>query len=281
MNIEKDKTEENKILISIIDLINSARPLPIREFDQIHMKSFDLLQQGIQTISLLEDKHVLFLGDGDGMSILFLKLFEYFKNYSYPKQLSVLDFDERILNKYKDVFNLSPLKHTIKLECMKYNVINPIPKSKEGKYDFFYINPPFGSKNNGNSCICWLYRCLEFCNTQCSGCIIIPCDDSREWTINSTYNIQKFLIENGFVIERIIHNFHEYYLDDDPSLKSSAFFVKRKFALLENKYTGKELPLELIKNLYGDPRQIPEYIMDDGTPFGKRDYNWRYGSRFV
>ncbi len=36
----------------------------------------------------------------------------------------------------------------------------------------------------------------------------------------------------------------------------------------------------MLVNLYGSPRAIPIYILDDGKQFGKHDYNWKYEKTF-
>lgn len=272
---------ETKGLESLAKFLNEVRAKPIREFDQIYMKTEDMINQAKLTMPILKGKRVLFLGDGDGMSILLTKLFETENNENLPREISVFDFDERILNKYLQVFNSTSLKDTIEFNCIKYNVVNPIPMNFKNNFDFFYINPPYGSLNKGNSCIVWLYRCIELCKTDCTGCMIVPCNDKFEWTLNNTYNIQKFLNEYGFIINRLFDNLHEYNLDDNPNLLSSSFYLKRVVNLGDNLYANKRMPLSQIKNLYGSERKIPEYIEDDGTDFGKRNYDWEYGSILV
>lgn len=273
--------ELKKDLNSLSVFLEKVRPKPIREFDQIYMKINDMVSQAELTLPMLKDKRVLFLGDGDGMSVLFTKLFETENRENLPKEICVFDFDERILNRYMQVFKNTALYNTIEFNCIKYNVVNPIPTGFENKFDFFYINPPYGSLNEGNSCIVWLYRCIELCKSNCSGCMIVPCNDKREWTLKNTHNIQRFLNEYGFIINKSYNDLHEYHLDDDPNLLSSSFYLKRVMKIGDNLYASKNMPLKQIKNLYGSERKIPEYIEDDGTDFGKRNYNWKYGSILV
>lgn len=190
------------------------------------------------------------------------------------KSATVLDFDERILNgilKCRD-------KHSAKIEMNLefYNVIEPIPKKYQEKFDFFYINPPYGSKNVGLSSIVWLYRCMDLIKKDAEGIIVIPYDSNIEWTKDAMVRIQKFLIDNGFVIKEMITDLHYYHLDDNPKLTSSSLLVERT-AYKNSKYQDKYMPFELVKNLYGDFLKIPRYIYDDNTLFEKPHYDWKYG----
>ena len=114
------------------------------------MHGGDMIQQTMLMHSFLSDKDVLFLGDGDGMSMMF-GLFATQGLTSKPKSLTVLDFDERMVNnidKFSKDFEFSvPVKASI------YNVIDKTDPDLRQKFDFFYINPPYGSKNKGLSTI--------------------------------------------------------------------------------------------------------------------------------
>ena len=74
--IEGVKMEVKKELHSLSNFLDQVRPKPIREFDQIYMKTNDMISQAELTLPMLKGKRILFLGDGDGMSVLFTKLFE-------------------------------------------------------------------------------------------------------------------------------------------------------------------------------------------------------------
>jgi predicted methyltransferase len=133
-------------ILDFVDIIVYNRPLPHREYDQIYMKARYMLDQLGFIKSYINNKRIVFLGDGDGMSLL-LSLFSA-KGLLNIASMAILDFDERILEKYKEVnkqYNL----HSIPTCYHLYNVINPIDASLSGKFNFFYINPPYGSKNAG------------------------------------------------------------------------------------------------------------------------------------
>ena len=260
-------------IVDYIDLLLYHRPVPHREYDQIYMKARYMLQQVGDVWSALSGKNVVFLGDGDGMSVLFALLSS---KYSMDiKSMLVLDFDERILHSLKEIETSQNL--ICPMSYYLYNIINPVHYAMQGKYDYFYINPPYGSKNNGLSCIMWLHRCMDLCSNNAEGCIIVPFDDMFPWTIKSTKAIIEFLNLSGFEITNIKRNVHQYHLGDNPSLKSSMIQVKR-IKPHQSEYHAQKFPLNMCLNLYGSPRAIPQYIyIDKGNPLGNADFNWEYG----
>lgn len=261
-------------IVDYIDLLLYHRPVPHREYDQIYMKARYMLQQVGDIWPSLSGKNVVFLGDGDGMSLLFALL-----SSKYPmdiKSMSILDFDERILHSLKQIELSQGLNCSISYYL--YNIINPINCDLREKSDYFYINPPYGSKNNGLSCIMWLHRCMDLCSSDAEGCIIVPFDDLFPWTVKSVSAIIDFLNLSGFEIIRIKKNVHLYHLGDNPTLKSSMIQVKR-IRYCQSDFRIQKFPLDMCLNLYGSPRPIPQYIyIDDNNPFGNSDFNWEYGN---
>lgn len=261
--------------INLVDIVAHRRPTAYRSYDQIYMMTGDMLTQVNLMQDYLYNKDVIFLGDGDGMSMLF-GLFAAKEIIQSPKSISVLDFDERIINNvlsFSKEYNIN-----VKFHCDKYNVIQRVPQKYMNKYNFFYINPPYGSKNSGKSCEAWLHRCMDLCKDESSGCIIIPYDPEQKWTIEAMLNIQKFLSEHGFVIRDMVSFMHSYHLKDNPHLHSATIIVDRVISI-NSEYTSQELPDKLVKNLYGEPCLIPKYIDDDESIKGKPNYKWKYGKK--
>ena len=263
-------------MVNLADQVTYRRPSANRTFDQIFMHGGDMIQQTMLMHSFLSDKDVLFLGDGDGMSMMF-GLFATQGLTSKPKSLTVLDFDERMVNnidKFSKDFEFSvPVKASI------YNVIDKVDPDLKQNFDFFYINPPYGSKNKGLSTIAWLHRCMELCKQESSGCLVIPYDENVLWTVEAMRNIQDFLIKSGFVIRDMVTGMHSYHLPEAPGLTSATLIVDR----VENtssEFEGHILPKEYVINLYGKEREIPKNISDDGTIYGYPNYDWIYGTKF-
>ena len=271
-----DTIKDSSIISDIIDYLDILlynRPVPHREYDQIYMKARSMLEQLEYVRDYLIGKKVVFLGDGDGMSILLALMSQ--KNPLEIKEMSVFDFDERILNVYEKI--RTQQKISIPMHFYLYNIINPVKSTFYGKFDFFYINPPYGSRNNGLSCILWIIRCMELTAKNAEGCIIIPNDETIPWTIDCTEEISAFLERSGFQIVKMIKNIHQYHLEDNPSLSSSMMIVKRT-KWRDSPFKGKNLTLQMCKNLYGSTRAIPHYIYESkSNPSGVCDFDWEYG----
>lgn len=265
----------NHKIIDVLDAISYSRPIPNREFDQIYMKASSMLEQVKYIDKFIMNKKIIFLGDGDGMSIL-LGVLGHQEIINATSSISVYDFDERILFNIKKQLNefcVTDIPFSYKL----YNVIMPIQLEDTNKYDFFYINPPYGSKNMGISCKIWIDRCIDLCGEHCMGCVIIPYDSRSPWSITNMKNIQLYLLEKGFVIRDMLSYMHQYYLDDNPELKSATLIVE-KVGGGNADFSNIFLGVPQVKYLYGSPRKIPKYIYSSNTNLlGDRDYNWEFG----
>ncbi|HEX8265124.1 MAG TPA: bis-aminopropyl spermidine synthase family protein [Pyrinomonadaceae bacterium] len=267
-----------KRLVSLADSVSYGRPRPLRNFDQIYMMSGDMLAQVELMKNHIASKRIVFLGDGDGMSMLF-GLLASERIIERPKRMLVLDFDKRIIANIEKFSREKQFKKNgVIIDTHPYNVIDPVPPKFMGDWDFFYINPPYGSRNFGRSTIIWLERCMDLCTNNCSGCLVIPYDEKESWSQEAMLSIQKFLTEKGFVVRDMASYMHYYHLPDNPVLQSSSLVVDR-IGNFSSNFTGKKIPPEYVFNLYGSPRPLPHYIEVEGDSLnnGSPDYNWDYG----
>lgn len=86
-----------KAINAISDVVHN-RPPPLREFDQIYMKVADMVVQAEYVARVFNNKRIVFVGDGDGIALASAHLkAEGVIDYG-PKSLTLLDFDERIVN---------------------------------------------------------------------------------------------------------------------------------------------------------------------------------------
>jgi predicted methyltransferase len=83
-------------LNAISDVVNN-RPRPLREFDQIFMKTADMLLQTEHVSRLFEGKRVVFIGDGDAIGLCLVHLHNMELLERGPKSVHVLDFDECVV----------------------------------------------------------------------------------------------------------------------------------------------------------------------------------------
>lgn len=250
-------------LIEEAEEISKNRPKANPKFDQVYMIKEYMLSQIFRIQKKFEGKRIVFLGDGDCTS-LFVCLFMKYGIIRNVLEITVLDFDKRVLN-YINQYLES--ESSCSFRTLNYNIVLPVPDDLKSKFDFFYINPPYGSKNNGASIIAWIHRCIDLTTCDASGCIIAPYSYNLLWTQKVMMSIQTFLLKQGFVLVEVISAAHLYENKKDPALSSSSLMVKR-IKQINSIYTKEKLPYKFTKNLYGKETRIPLYIEDDGELLG-------------
>lgn len=250
---------------ALAELVAHSRPKPLREFDQIPMRTEDLAHQAKRVSSLLANQKVAFVGDMDGTASL-LGLIAVAGGPA-PSDMLVLDFDNRVLEAANDLANRYGFGHL--LTTRLYNCFEPLPTDHLGRWDWFYTNPPYGSHNAGASGRLFLTRGCELVRQGGSGCLILPDDPSRPWTRMAMQATQQFLLAHGWVIREKVDNLHRYHLDDDPGLASSLVVVDfvTPSADLVMPFAGRQVPMDEIPSFYGR-NTLPPYpvaIGRDGT----------------
>ncbi len=249
-----------------VKLVAQNRPLALREFDQIPMYDRDLLRQAKLIAPYLAGKTVAFVGDIDSASLM-LGMLSLCGNPS-PARMVLLDFDARVLAAARRMalrYGFSRL-----LETQLHNFFDPLPADLIGTCDWFYTNPPFGSNNQGASAQLFIGRGQELCKQEgASGCIIMPYDARRPWTLQTWLATQRFLANGGWGVREKVDGMHRYHLDDDPTLTSSMVLVDAIAGegLDAAPYAGRRVPFNEIPLFYGRSVQppYPHYVREDGS----------------
>lgn len=142
--------------INAISDVVQNRPRPLREMDQIYMKTGDMVLQSELVAKWANNKRLAFIGDGDAISVCVA----YLKHRGIldfgPSEITVFDFDERIcgaVTRFADMERLSTLSATL------YNCLDAFPRV--GEFDCFYTNPPWGASNDGASVNVFVQRGME------------------------------------------------------------------------------------------------------------------------
>ncbi|MCL4497611.1 MAG: bis-aminopropyl spermidine synthase family protein [Deltaproteobacteria bacterium] len=234
-----------KTINAISDVIQN-RPMPLRIFDQIYMKAGDMVLQSDMIAKWSNNKKLAFVGDGDAISICIAHL----KNSNIidygPRKITVFDFDERICNAVSRFADREKINW---LDARHYNCADPISKTIE-EFDYFYTNPPWGQRNNGESVKVFIKRGIELIRNKGEGVIVIASDKELEWTQNVLARVQEFLLKNGFFVNEMMPELHSYHLDDAPDLKSCNIFVKSSPNNIESR-SSKKLTRKQLENFYG------------------------------
>src|ERR1700728_3508391 len=102
--VEQKEIDLRSAINAISDVVQN-RPRPLREFDQIYMKTGDMVLQSQFVAQWAAGKRLAFIGDGDAISVCVAYLHAR-KIVGYgPSQIVVFDFDERIcgaVNRFAD-----------------------------------------------------------------------------------------------------------------------------------------------------------------------------------
>lgn len=230
---------------AISDVIQN-RPRPIRAFDQIYMKAGDMVMQSDLVARWADGKRLAFIGDGDAISVCvaYLKARQIL-DYG-PTKITVFDFDERICSAIK---RFADRERIDGLDAERYNCLMPF--LREGAFDMFYSNPPWGQSNGGESVNVFAQRGMEAVGYKGQGMVVIADDDQLEWPKQVLANVQRFAINSGFFVQRMQTQLHEYHLDDAPDLKSCNLILR---ALPSTRAPGPSVEInapERLNNFYG------------------------------
>lgn len=238
-----------KAAINAVSDVIQNRPRPIREFDQIYMKTGDMVMQSELVANWADGQQLAFIGDGDSISVCvaYLKargIIDY-----GPSRITVFDFDERIvsaINRFADRERIASL------EGVLYNCLDPFPSVRT--FDYFYTNPPWGASNNGDSVNVFVQRGIEAVERGGEGMIVIADDDQLEWPKVVLSKVQSFASTHGYFVSRMMPQLHEYHLDDNPDLKSCNLVIS---ALPGNrgKQRGPAIEVARLHNFYGLKQQ--------------------------
>lgn len=209
-----------KAAINAVSDVVQNRPRPLREFDQIYMKTGDMVMQSEFVSSWADGRRLAFIGDGDAISVCTAYLAA--KNIlgAGPAQITVFDFDERIVGAVKRFADREGLEN---LDAVLYNCLDAFPTAEP--FDCFYTNPQWGASNEGESVKVFMQRGIEALHFSGEGMIVIADDPDLEWPKQVLHQVQKFAISQDFYVSRMMPRLHAYHLDDAPDLKSCNLMV--------------------------------------------------------
>lgn len=237
--------------INAISDVVQNRPRPLRDFDQIYMKTGDMVLQSELIARWADGKRLAFIGDGDAISVCVAYLKKRGIVDYGPSKIVVFDFDERICRAVERFADNERLDF---LESKLYNCVDAFSSPIE--FDCFYTNPPWGASNNGESVKIFIERGMEAVRYRGEGMIVIADDPQLQWAQQVLGEVQRFCLERGFIVQKMMSRIHEYHLDDAPDLRSCNVQVK---ALAGNAAPGPSVAIEdtsRLRNFYGRDRHL-------------------------
>ena len=253
--------------INAVSDVVQNRPKPLREFDQIHMKTGDMVLQSEIVADWADGQRLAFIGDGDAISVCVAYLKARDVLTFGPSKITVFDFDERTVRAVKRFADKERLEH---LDAVLYNCLDKFPDM--AKYDYFYTNPPWGASNNGESVNVFVQRGIEATRYEGEGMIVIADDDELEWPKQVLSRVQGHAADMGYYVSRMQRKVHGYHLDDDPDLKSCNLFIASLPGNAEKALASEDISdPERLRNFYGaskEPRV--QYVRERKRPdYGK------------
>jgi predicted methyltransferase len=210
-----------RLAVNAISDVVQNRPRPLREFDQIYMKTGDMVLQSELVARWSDGKRLAFIGDGDAIGICVAYLHKRdIINYG-PSEIVVYDFDERIcgaVTRFADMERLSNVRAQL------YNCLDAFPGPTN--FDCFYTNPPWGASNEGESVKVFMQRGMEAIGYSGEGMVVIADDLELEWPKRVLARVQSYSIDSGFYVQRMMSRLHSYHLDDAPDLRSCNLVIR-------------------------------------------------------
>jgi predicted methyltransferase len=221
VSVAEQREIDLKAAINAISDVVQNRPRPLRELDQIYMKSGDMVLQSELVARWADGKRLAFIGDGDAISVCVAYLHKReIVNYG-PTEIAVFDFDQRIcgaITRFADKEQLDQLR------SVHYNCLDAFPEPAQ--FDCFYTNPPWGASNNGESVNVFSQRGMEAVGYSGEGMIVIADDTDLEWPQQVLASAQRFALNEGFFVNKMQSKMHLYHLDDAPDLKSCNLMIR-------------------------------------------------------
>jgi predicted methyltransferase len=205
---------------AVSDVVQN-RPRPLRDFDQIYMKTADMVLQSELVANWADGKKLAFIGDGDSISVCVAYLNKRGIVGYGPKEISVFDFDERICGA---ITRFADRERIPNISAQLYNCLDSFPGLNQ--FDCFYTNPPWGASNLGESVKVFVQRGLEATGYHGEGMVVIADDLDLEWPQRVLANVQAFAIDSGCFVQKMMSRLHNYHLDDNPDLRSCNLVLK-------------------------------------------------------
>jgi len=188
------------------------------------MKAGDMVLQTSLIAQRFAGRKLLFMGDGDSISLCLAYLVKREVLEEGPDSILVLDFDERMVRAVERFADREGISD--KIQSRLYNCIDKLPSELLGGFNAFYTNPPWGAHNEGESVKVFVERCIEASTAGAVGAVVIADDSSVPWSQKVLSETQQFALNLGFYVQEMQTNLHEYHLDDAPDLRSCNLFLR-------------------------------------------------------
>ncbi|MHA2232028.1 MAG: bis-aminopropyl spermidine synthase family protein, partial [Candidatus Hodarchaeales archaeon] len=174
--------------------ICEGRPPPRPELDQARTTPFTAFSRAMQMHEdgNLDGKQILFLGDGDLVSIAARLL-------GNPNGVLVIDIDEKLV----EYIRRTAMNNDIEIEIQKLDLRDPLPSTIQSKFDVFSTDPPYTLQGS----LLFLLRGLQLLRRRAgvAGYLSVRLSE-----FENLHALQSFLLSSACVFREIKRGFNEY-----------------------------------------------------------------------
>lgn len=193
------------------------RPVADPNLEQFLMEDEGMVEQVLLLSNHLDAlTDVVFIGDDDHVSLLLAKFLEV--------RVRVFDVDQRVV----DSINLVAAERGLSVSARYYDVRDEFPEP--GGFQFFYVNPPYSSKNHALGVKVWLMRALDAVGRDCDGVLVFPGISSHRemsWVASNVLEFTRYLLDSDSVVTAIESDKHSYIDTNDRHLYSTNYLIHR------------------------------------------------------
>jgi len=202
---------------SLARAIVESRPSADRGLEQFHMTADSLVEQVLALKPYLIGQRMIVLGDDDHLSVLIAKYTD--------ARVTVIEIDERVCTSLNRWARRLSLKN---LTAREHDIRDGRIRTGRSRFDAFYANPPYSSKNRGHGMRAWVSSAIDWCKPACVGIIAMPSNHfDTTWVNENWISMQSYLANNGFRIVELSQHRSSYLGTTDASLHSCNLIVRR------------------------------------------------------
>jgi len=227
-----------KEIYKVYKEICKNRPINLPEFDQGSIDEEDVIKrvEFIYERGDLLKSNILVIGDDDLISIALALT-------KLPNKIYVLEIDKRLVDFISEVSK----KYNLRVNALLYDVKNPLIENLTNRFDIFITDPP----ETLRALKIFLSRGIKSLKKRGAGYFGLT---TLESSLNKWFEIEKFIIEEGFVITDIRRKFSVYPLS--PKDEEWEFYKDKLeifqhigYPKIRNWYYSSFIRIERIKNI--------------------------------
>ena len=209
--IVKNVNFDKKNILKLLKKYNSQRPAPDRNYDQFTATNKTTVRriEVVDKYGDIEDKIIAVIGDDDLNSVALAMT-------KKAKKIISFEVDERIIN----LINKIAIENDLKIQTVKCDVKNELPKEFMQKFDVIITDPPY----TPNGISLFLNRGIELLKQKLTSRIYLSygnSDRARERELE----VQKIIIEKGLLIKDKKNQFSRYYGAESIGSRSSLYLL--------------------------------------------------------